>query len=123
MKLDELLSFGKEIISICKENGVTPIIYGSYLFRHYIKDKNVIPHDIDFYVPKDFNEKMIKVLDKKNIKYKHLKEWHCLMIYSGDLKVDLDEIDYLYHGPNDFKKFNFEGIQIKALRNLRKITW
>jgi len=26
MKIDKLLSFGKEIISICDENGITPIL-------------------------------------------------------------------------------------------------
>ena len=115
MKIDKLLSFGKEIISICDENGITPILYGSYLYCYYTQDKKVVPHDIDFYVPKGFNEKMIKILKKRKIKYKYLKEWYCLMINKGDLKVDLDEIDFLYKGPKDFKIFNFDGMNIKCL--------
>jgi hypothetical protein len=115
MKMDKLLHFGKEIISICEENGVTPIIYGSYLFCHYTKDKNVSPHDIDFYVPRGFNEKMIKIFEKNGIKYKYLKEWHCLILLRGDLKVDLGEINFLYKGPKNFVNFNFDGMPIKAL--------
>ncbi len=115
MKISKLSSFGKEIILLCQEMGVTPIIYGSYLYKYYTKDKGTIPHDIDFYVPKGFNEKMIIILNERKIKYKHLEEWHCLMIHKGGVKVDLDEIEYLYHGPKRFKNFEFEGIPIKAL--------
>ena len=114
-KLEELVSFGKEIISLCKENGVTPIIYGSYLFRHYTKDKMIIPHDIDFYVPEGCHEKIIAILKKRKMKYKYLEQWHCLMIYKGGLKVDLDSIDFLYKGPKDFKNFYFGGVKIKCL--------
>jgi len=63
----------------------------------------------------EFNEKMIRILRKRKMKYKYLKEWSCLMIHKGDLKVDLDGINFLYKGPKNFKSFNFEGIKIKCL--------
>jgi hypothetical protein len=114
-RLIELISFGKEIISICLKNGVTPVLYGSYLFRHYTKNKLAVPHDIDFYIPDEFNDKIIAILKKKKVRYKYLKEWSCLMIYKNDLKVDLDGINFLYDGPRDFKSFNFDGLKIKCL--------
>ncbi len=103
-----LIKFAKEIIEICKSNGITPILYGSYLVLHYTKNKKMNVNDIDFYVPEEFHKKMIKILKEKNIKYKYLKEWHCLQIFKDDLKVELDSIDYLYEGPKDFKDFDFK---------------
>ncbi|MBS3152299.1 hypothetical protein J4230_02715 [Candidatus Woesearchaeota archaeon] len=110
-----LIKFTKEMILFCKSHGVTPIICGSYLTKYYTQDERIVVHDVDMYVPDAFLPKAIKLLEKKKIKYKHLKEWGCLKVYKGNVNIDLDALNFLYKGPKDFRDLDFEGIKLKAL--------
>ena len=105
-----LIKFTKEMILFCKSHGVTPIICGSYLTKYYTQDERIVVHDVDMYVPDAFLPKAIKLLEKKKIKYKHLKEWGCLKVYKGNVNIDLDALNFLYKGPKD------EDIELAKIR-------
>lgn len=109
-----LKEFGKEIIQICQQLKINPILYGSLAYFIYTKDTKMNVNDIDLYVPEASFEKVIKVLKKKKINY-NLTDWHSLQILKDDLKIELDAVDYWYKGPTNFLDFNFDDLKIKIL--------
>jgi len=56
----KLIPFAKEIISICKENKIDPIIYGSFAHFYHTKDKTMNVNDIDIIVPKKDLKKIVR---------------------------------------------------------------
>ncbi len=107
-----LIDFGKEIVSICKKFKITPIVYGSLAYLIYKKDKNIKVNDIDFLIPGNNFKKIIYILRKKGLLYKYIPEGRSLIIYKGNLNVDLDAYS---KKPTKLKTFNFGGLNIKIL--------
>ena len=48
----KLIPFAQEIIKICRENKIDPIIYGSFSHFVHTKDKTMNVNDIDLIIPK-----------------------------------------------------------------------
>lgn len=119
--MKKLKNFAKKIVKVCKSVNVNPILYGSLLYSHYAKDKKVKINDIDFYVPEDSLEKIIKILKEKKIKHKYFPKWYTLQMFEGKSKVELDSLEYWYKGKKDFKNFDFNGLKIKSL-SLKSLT-
>ena len=120
----ELLHFSKEILDLYKKIKIIPIAYGGLVFFAYVKDKKIIVNDLDFLVPESSFKKIIKVLKKKKIKYNYLPKWHIIQIFNGNLKVEMDSIEYWQKDlPRSFKNIDFNGFIIKAvnLNSLRNI--
>jgi hypothetical protein len=42
---EKLIPFAQEIIALCKENKISPIIYGSFAHFFYTKDKSLNVND------------------------------------------------------------------------------
>jgi len=89
----KLLKFGEEIVQICKDVGFEPIVYGSLAYFAYTNDCNVKINDIDFLIPKKSYMQIMKILDKKKIKYNWDPKWPILQIFKGKLLIELDPID------------------------------
>lgn len=112
----QLKTFCREILDMCKELGIIPITYGSLAYFGYTKSKNITIKDIDFLIPEDSFEKIIKILKNKKIKYNYSTKWHTLQIFKNDLKIELDSIDYWQKDlPQDFEEFNFDGLTINVV--------
>jgi hypothetical protein len=124
-----LIPFAKEIISICKENQIHPIIYGSFAHFYFTKDENMKVNDIDMIIPKkDFPK--IRELLMKNIKAKIIPDGGTIIIKSGKLKVELDEVGDGYKTLNEkslskniFNKIDFYGTEVRmiTLKQLEEI--
>lgn len=117
-----LKNFGKDIIRICKINKVNPILSGSLAYFIYTNDKNIKVNDLDFYIPEDSFQKIIKILKKKRIKYHYDIKWRTIQIFKNHLKIELDSMNKAINGgylPRNYKKrsliFNFDGFRIKLL--------
>ncbi len=120
----QLKAFCKEILEICEQIKVSPIVYGSLAYFGYTKNKETQINDIDMLVPEDSFEKMIKILDKKSIRYHYSTKWHTLQIFKEELKIELDSIDFWQKDlPQQFETFDFDGliVNVVSLESLRKI--
>lgn len=119
----KLKTFCKEIIDICKELKITPLVWGGLAYFGYTQQKKYVIHDIDFLVPDNSIKKVIKILKERRIKYKYISDWHLLVISKGNLKIELDPIEWYYKGHKKFKEFNFDGliVRIVELKSLIKI--
>jgi len=108
-------AFCEQVLDICNKVGITPVAWGGLAYFGYTKDENTVIKDIDLLIPEDSFEKIIRVLEKKKIRYKYSAKWHTLQMFKNDLKIDLDSMDYWYKGPRDFKDFDFDGLRVKTL--------
>lgn len=107
--------FCRKILDICEELKITPIAYGGLAYFGYTKKKVTI-NDIDFLIPENSFEKIIKILAKKKIKHHYSPEWHTLQIFEGGLKIELDSIGYWYKDmPKNFENFDFDGLTVKSV--------
>lgn len=123
--LKKLIPFAQRIIKLCKENGIDPIVYGSFAHFYHTKDKNMNVNDIDMIIPKKDFPKIEKAL-RKNTDLKITPDGGTIIIEKGKLKVELDEQDL---GPNKnltkqkFSTIDFYGIDARIidLKSLERI--
>lgn len=126
----KLIPFTKKIILICKDNYIEPVIYGSFSHFYYTQDKNMNVNDIDLIIPKKDFSKIVRLLKENKIKFKYCPEWKTIVIKSGKLKVELDEVGEGYPTLNEkslsknvFNKVDFYGIKTRmiTLEHLKEI--
>lgn len=107
--------FAREVISICKKVGATPVAWGGLAYFGYTQDKSMIMHDIDFLVPDKYLEKVIEILEERKFRYHWNTKWHELRIYKKGLRVELDPIETYRTKDKNFKEMNFNGLKVKAV--------
>lgn len=120
-----LIPFAQKIISICKEVGAEPIIYGSFAHFYHTKDKAMEINDIDLMIPEQGKNfpKIVSLLRKKNIKFEYLPKWETMIITNGKLRVEIDSVRLGYEGFDENKLFgkeydliNFYGLDTKLFK-------
>lgn len=119
----KLIPFAKKIISICKDNGIEPVIYGSFAHFYYTKDKNMKVNDIDLMISREGLKKLIEILKENKIKFIRCSpDDYSLIIKKGKLKVELDEVGGGYKTLNDkslskniFNKIDFYGVKVQMI--------
>ena len=119
----KLIPFAQEIIKICRENKIDPIIYGSFSHFVHTKDKTMNVNDIDLIIPKKDLPKIANILKRKKIKSKYYPQYNTIVIENGKLKVEIDDIgagrktisdDKL--SKNIFDKVDFYGVPVRIIR-------
>lgn len=111
----KLKDFAKEILKICRDNEIKPIVYGSFLIFYYTKNENLKVNDIDFYIhERDFNN-LIATLEENKIDYNYYNEWHTLKAKKGDLEIEFDSIEFWNKSNKKLQKIDFEGEFVEAL--------
>ena len=101
---EKLLSFGMDIIGICRQIGIEPVVYGSLAYIVHTNDK-IEMNDIDILVPeKNFQEIINKAKKISGITYKET-DYHSIILSKGGMKIDMDGIEH-YAG-----KFNYSVVK------------
>lgn len=90
-----LLVFFKEILDICNDLNISPILVGSLAVLAYTKDPTIDVNDVDLAIPQSEYVRITKILEEKCIEYK-IRNYHVLQAKRGDLKVELDSIEYWF---------------------------
>lgn len=119
-RLLRLIEFSKEILAILKKLKINPMVSGSLAYFIYTRDKNIKLHDIDFLIPPGNFERIMKILRKEKIIYKYIPEWTSLVVYKGDINIDLDAYG---RKPTKLNLFTLSGLPVKVinLKDLIKI--
>lgn len=111
-----LSEFLKEILKICDEQKIRPIIYGSLAVLAYTKNKNMKVNDIDMLVKEKDLAKIMNILEKRKIEHKYDKRWHVLQIFKSNAKIEMDSIESWQKDlPQDFQELNFGGLNVRVL--------
>ncbi len=120
----KLKEFSKTILKICNEQNITPILYGSLAVFFYTQNRKMKVNDIDFLVSEKDLKKIIKVLEKRKIKYNYDSKWHVLQIVKKSLKIEFDSMDFWQKNlPEKYHELDFYGIkiQILSLNSLKEV--
>ena len=94
-KYVRLLDFCMEILGICHDLGISPVLSGSLAVFAYTGRSDINVNDVDLACSETQFPEIIHILEERSIQY-HLKAWHVLQIIRDDLKVDLDSLEYWY---------------------------
>jgi len=119
-----LVPFAKEIISICENIGVYPLIYGSFAHFYYTQDDSLNVNDIDFLIP---NRKFKRILNemKKRFKGRIILDGDTIILKKGNLIIELDSSNEkeLISLKKNSKEIDFygESIKIISLKDLEKV--
>lgn len=121
----KLILFAQEIIKICRENGVDPVIYGSFAHIYHTKDRSLTINDIDLIISKGSFSKIRRAL-KINIKAEIISDGGTIVVKKGNLIVELDSPRVISEKDlvkRNFEKVDFYGAQMRiaALSDLEKI--
>jgi hypothetical protein len=120
----KLIPLAQEIIALCNEEEISPIIYGSFAHFYYTKDKSLNVNDIDLLIPKKEFFKILKGI-KKKIKAKVIIDEGTIIIKKANIKIELDSSNEteLKALEKNLTQINFYGTEIKliGLEDLEKI--
>src|SRR5688572_30799223 len=94
-KFVRLIEFCKEVLDICNDLGLSPVLNGSLAVFAYTQNQEMNVNDVDLFCSEMDFPRIISVLEERKIGYK-LREWHVLQILKDDLKVEMDSMEYWY---------------------------
>jgi hypothetical protein len=110
-----LAIFAREILDICKNLNITPILDGSLAVFAHTKNPDMDVNDIDLSCSEAEFPKLIIALESRGISYQ-LREWHVLQITQGDLKIELGSQEYwLKDLAIDLDTLQTDGYAVKIL--------
>lgn len=114
-RLARLLDFAKEVVGICNDLGIEPVLSGSLAVLAYTQDENITVNDIDLSCEEKHFGEIIRRLDSEGIAYV-LKEWHVLQVWREDLKVEFDAQGYwLGDMPEERELLRIENFQVNMV--------
>lgn len=94
------MSFAKEVLAVCDEIGLTPILDGSLAVFAYTLDANMEIHDVDLNCSETYFPRLQHALLKRGIDSK-VTDWHVLQVRRNDLKVEFGATEHWMHGIAD----------------------
>lgn len=114
-KFVRLIEFLKEILDICNDLNITPVLDGSLAVFAYTGNQEMKVNDVDLFCPEVDFHRIIEALEEKGINYK-LREWHVLQVLRDDLKVELDSAEYwLKDLQIDYETLQVDDYRVKML--------
>lgn len=82
-----LVSFFKEVLLICDQLSIAPVVDGSLAYFAYTHDTSICVNDIDVSVPESDFVKLLPYFEKLEMEYE-LKPWHVLRVQKNDLRIE-----------------------------------
>ena len=121
---EKLIPLAQKIIFLCKENKISPIIYGSFAHFYYTKDISLNVNDLDLLIPKKEFPKILNEI-KKKIKAEIILDGGTIILKRGKLIIELDgsQDTELKKLQDNLIQIDFYGTDIKiiGLKDLENI--
>lgn len=111
-----ILSFAEQILAICKELRVTPIVYGSLAYFFHTEDETLPVNDIDFLVPESSFAALMDGISKiKGVKYQKMP-YHSIEVFKDGIELDFDSMEhFLGKRPKDSTCIEINAIELQIL--------
>lgn len=98
-RLQRLLAFANEVLDVCDELGIDPILDGSLAVRIHTQDAAITVRDVDLNCSEaDFHE-LKSAMKSKAIDCK-IRPWRVLQVRRDGLKIEFGAIEYWMQGIN-----------------------
>lgn len=118
-----LLAFCQEIMVICHDLSITPVLSGSLAVLGYTGIETMKVNDIDLACSEREFPRLSSALGEKGIAHE-VKPWHVLQARRDDLKVEFDSLEYWMTGiPQDYHTLVVGGMSFRvvSLSSLREL--
>jgi len=110
-----LLEFCKEVVALCSDLGIEPVLTGSLAVFGYTQSQAIEVNDIDLACSELEFPGLSRALDAKGFAHE-LKEWHVLQVRKDDLKVEFDSMEYWMAGlQEDYDTLMLDGCTLKVV--------
>ena len=110
-----LLTFGQEVIAICNDLGIAPLLSGSLAVFGYTQNQAMRVNDIDLACSEQEFPRLSQALVAKGIIHE-LKAWRVLQARRDDLKVEFDSLEYwMTNLPEDYDILLIDGCVFKVV--------
>jgi hypothetical protein len=114
-KFIRLIEFLKEVLDICDELNIAPVLNGSLAVIAYTEDSEMNINDVDLSCSETEFPRIMNILEERGVGYK-LRAWHVLQVLRDDLKVEFDSAEYWYKDfPMDCETLHVNGYKINML--------
>ncbi len=118
-----LLEFCKEIVAICNDLDIVPVLNGSLAVFGYTWNQAMKVNDIDLACSELDFPRLGRALDAQGIAHE-LKEWHVLQIRKDNLQVEFDSMEYwMADLAEDYDTLVIDGhvFKVVSLPSLREL--
>jgi len=88
-----LMAFAGEVLGVCDEVGITPILSASLAVFAYTQDPTIEVHDVDLACSEADFPRLRLALEARGIECR-IKPWHVLQAVRNDLRVEFDATEY-----------------------------
>jgi bacillopeptidase F (M6 metalloprotease family) len=113
-----LIGFFKEVLDMCNELNITPVLDGSLAVFAYTANQDMTVADVDLSCSEAEFPRLMSILNERKIGFK-LKTWHVLQIWKDDLKVELGSMEYWYNNlPTDYETLRIDEADDYQVRML-----
>ncbi len=117
------MSFARDVLALCDDVGLTPILDGSLAVFAYTRDADMEIHDVDFSCPEAQFPRLLRALETHGFNAK-VTGWHVLQVRRDGLKVEFGATEHWMQGiPGHHEVLKIEGVQfvmvsVEGLREL-----
>ena len=113
--VSRLLAFCREVMAVCTELGIAPVLSGSLAVFGYTQDGTMEIHDIDLACSALEFPRLQCALGAQGI-HSELRPWHVLQALRDDLKVEFDSMEYwLADLPGEYQTLVVDGVRFKVM--------
>lgn len=123
-----LLRFAQEVLNVCEEIGIEPILSASLAVYAYTQNPNMEVHDVDLSCSEAHFPRLGRALSTGGIDCR-VRSWHVLRARKGDLKIEFDATEYWMRdivecyelakfGDVQFRMISIDGLQELYRRGL-----
>jgi hypothetical protein len=87
-----LMAFAREVLEVCAELGIEPIVSGSLAVFAYTENPTIEVHDVDLSCSESDFPRLRRALEGRDIDCR-LKSWHVLQAVRDGLKIEFDSAE------------------------------
>lgn len=103
---EQLIPFAQGILSLCTENGIYPVLYGSFAVFYHTNNGSMEVNDIDVLIPKRCFPQAVELLEKEGLDFKYIEVYpdngmSTITVRDNSLQVELDEVGTDYSTLNE----------------------
>ncbi len=108
---NRLMSFASEVLGICDEVGIKPILSASLAVFAYTQDPTMEVHDVDLSCSESLFPRLHQALQGRGIDCR-ITSWHVLQAVRDDLKVEFDATEHwMQDVPQHYEIAKIGGLQ------------
>jgi hypothetical protein len=110
-----LMAFAREVLGVCDEVGIKPVLSGSLAALAYTEDPALEVHDVDLSCSESDFSRLRQALEERGIDCR-ITGWHVLQAVRDDLKIEFDATEHWMQGiPEGYEIAKIGDVQFRMV--------